>query len=160
MLRWTKGGFLSYSLPSRVVFVVCYIRVFWKIPGQSLLWTTTVVHDKETAWVSSMLPCGHFICSHVVTHSIMCLIITDSPWQMVLQTFLIVYTHYSLQSILQWLYNFLACVAVCVLKILLPMLIQPCAQFPEIVSENHASFNAMIFWFSCLCVCICLHPCQ
>jgi len=26
---------------------VCYIRVFWKNPGQSLLWTTTVVHDNK-----------------------------------------------------------------------------------------------------------------
>jgi len=38
-------GFLSWSLSSKAVFGMCYIRVFCKILGWSLLWTTTVVHD-------------------------------------------------------------------------------------------------------------------
>ena len=29
-------------------FGVCFIRMFYKFSGQSLLWTTTVVHDRPS----------------------------------------------------------------------------------------------------------------
>jgi len=46
LLNWSiiKGGLRGF-LTSKAVIGVCYIRVFCKFPGWSLLWTTTMVHD-------------------------------------------------------------------------------------------------------------------
>ena len=37
--------FLNHCKPSMMIFGVRCNRVFFKFPGRSLLWTTTVVHD-------------------------------------------------------------------------------------------------------------------
>ena len=47
VLGITKENFNPWK-PSRMVFSMHYNRVFYKFPGRSLLWTTTVVHDYET----------------------------------------------------------------------------------------------------------------